>query len=307
MFQTVRVDRSAAEAMEWMGTKRKFWFSPPDGGRWLFKAEERGTGEDWAEKIACELAERLGVPHVQYELAEEYEGGLYLQPGVVCPEFASEPQALELGNQLLWKRDSSYPKGQLQKFEKVHQHTVDAVVECIAQLDVPGTEWLANLPAGIGTALDIFTGYVLLDAVIANQDRHHGNWGAIRIPGEKTSRLAPSFDHGASLARNVTDEERADRLRSKDTRRQIPYFCQRARSSFYRSEEDTRPLSTMDAFADFARRTADAARIWLSQLSGVTRDEIRAIIEEVPSERMSPVAKEFTFQLMVVNGERLLR
>jgi hypothetical protein len=55
MFQTIRVDRSAAEAMEWLGTKRKFWFSRA-GVRWLFKAEERGTGEDWAEKIACELA-----------------------------------------------------------------------------------------------------------------------------------------------------------------------------------------------------------------------------------------------------------
>src|SRR6266496_4341526 len=108
----------------------------------------------------------------------------------------------------LWRRDSSYPKGQLQKFEKVPQHTVEAVSGCVAQLEIPAPEWLTRLPSDIRAALDVFTGYILLDALIANQDRHHGHWGAIRLQGEKTLRLAPSFDHGASLARNITDEER---------------------------------------------------------------------------------------------------
>ncbi|MCQ5056911.1 hypothetical protein NE606_19990, partial [Agathobaculum butyriciproducens] len=63
-----------------MGTKRKFWFSE-EGTRHLFKAEERGTGEDWAEKLACELGRRLGLPHVEYDLAEEYDRTVYLQPG----------------------------------------------------------------------------------------------------------------------------------------------------------------------------------------------------------------------------------
>ena|SRR5438132_10075517 len=75
MFRTVRVDSNVAEALESVGTKRKFWFSQ---GSWLFKAEERGTG-DWAEKIACELAGRIGLPHVTYELAEEYDGPTYRQ------------------------------------------------------------------------------------------------------------------------------------------------------------------------------------------------------------------------------------
>jgi hypothetical protein len=191
MFQTIHVDRSAAEAMEWMGTKRKFYFSRADT-RWLFKAEERGTGEDWAEKIACELASKLGIPHVRYELAEEYDGKTYLQPGVVCPEFASKPQDLKLGNELLWDRDPSYPKENVQKY-KVKAHTVDAVAACVRQLSPPSEEWLANLPRGVNTALEIFAGYVMLDGWIANQDRHHENWGAIRTPGEASLRLAPEF------------------------------------------------------------------------------------------------------------------
>lgn len=40
----------------------------------LFKAEDRGTGEDWAEVVACHLCALLGLPHVEYELAAEYDG-----------------------------------------------------------------------------------------------------------------------------------------------------------------------------------------------------------------------------------------
>jgi hypothetical protein len=290
--------------MEWMGTKRKFWFSNA-GVRWLFKAEERGTGEDWAEKVTCELASKLGIPHVKYELAEEYDAKTYLHPGVICPDFAGKPPNLILGNQLLWDRDPSYPRENVQKY-KVKAHTVDAVAACVSQLNPPSEEWVANLPKGINTALEIFTGYTMFDALIANQDRHHENWGAVRVPDQSTLQLAPSFDHGASLARNLTDEERKDRLHSKDVKRQISHFSQRARSSFYQGPTDARPLSTFEAFREFAKQTPEAARIWLDMLTGVTDKEICAIVDEVPSERMSPITKEFTTELILINRNRLL-
>ncbi len=50
MFAIQKVDQSQAEDIEYLGTKRKFWFSRGNQ-RYLFKAEERGTGEDWAEKV----------------------------------------------------------------------------------------------------------------------------------------------------------------------------------------------------------------------------------------------------------------
>jgi hypothetical protein len=78
MFPIHRIDRSTAEAVEPLGTKPKFWFTA-NGRRMLFKAEERGTGEDWAEKVACHLCELLGLPHVHYELAEEYDGPQYIR------------------------------------------------------------------------------------------------------------------------------------------------------------------------------------------------------------------------------------
>ena len=95
MFRIQPVDRRQREAMENLGTKPKFWFSDGDR-RMLFKAEERGTGEDWAEKVACHLCELLGVPRVHYELAEEYDGKTYYPTGSHMRElrtqiFGSDP------------------------------------------------------------------------------------------------------------------------------------------------------------------------------------------------------------------------
>ncbi len=302
MFETIRIDSKAAEAPEWMGTKRKFWY---EKGTWLFKAEERGTGEDWAEKISCELAGRLGLPRVSYELAEEFDGPTYRQPGVVCPHCAPSPLSLVLGNQLLLERDPDYPGREKQRY-KVKEYTIAAVAACLENLDIPSTEWTANLPPEITTARQIFAGYIMLDAWIANQDRHHENWGAIRSPNEARMRLAPTFDHGASLARNLSDEERKDRLESRDSGRRLPNFAARARSAFYASPADARVMTTLDAFSGFAAIDPAAGRVWLNRLAAVAQDEIRLIVQEVPPARMSEIAHRFTQELLVENQRRLL-
>jgi hypothetical protein len=183
---------------------------------------------------------------------------------------------------------------------------VDAILQCVQRLEPPSWRWIAIVPTGIATALDVFVGYVMLDAWIANQDRHHENWAAISMPEEKGLRLAPTFDHGASLARNVSDAERKERLESRDKRRRIPHFASRARSAFYASSTDSRTLGTLEAFDHFAQAAPGAATIWLERIRGVTREEIEAIIREVPPNRISEVAGRFTLELIMANRERLL-
>lgn len=80
-FSIRRVDRKQAQTVEPLESKPKFWFHE-NSRRWLFKAEDRGTGEDWAEVIASHLCDILGLPHVQYEMAAEYDGERILRPGV---------------------------------------------------------------------------------------------------------------------------------------------------------------------------------------------------------------------------------
>lgn len=299
-FPIRSIDRSRQEAVEALGSKPKFWFRDGEK-RILFKAEERGTGEDWAEVVACHLAALLGLPHVVYELASEFEGEQYLRPGVICENMASPPVALILGNQLLLALDPAYPTA---KRFHVAQHTVDAVARIVRVLKAPPSQWMASTPNGINTAPDVFVGYAMLDAWIANQDRHHENWGAL---SDHELCLAPTYDHGAALARNVRDEERNERLVTRDRNRTIAAFAERARSAFYTTSDADRALSTLDAFEAFATYSPQAREIWLNRLGAVNRDEVWAILERVPTERMSDICKRFTLELLCVNQERLLK
>ncbi len=56
-FPVVSVDRRLAKNLEQLGTKRKFWFQRDvnDETEWLFKAEERQTGEDLPDGILNSL------------------------------------------------------------------------------------------------------------------------------------------------------------------------------------------------------------------------------------------------------------
>jgi len=161
---------------------------------------------------------------------------------------------------------------------------------------------MVNAPPGIATALDIFVGYVLLDAWIANQDRHHENWGALR---DDELRLAPTFDHAASLARNITDQERKERMTTKDKSRTVAGIDAKARSAFHAEATAPKPLGTVEAFATFTHYAAPAARIWLSCLATVGQSAVQRILREVPDKRMTSIAKEFTLKLLMVNQARL--
>jgi hypothetical protein len=143
----------------------------------------------------------------------------------------------------------------------------------------------------------------MLDAWIANQDRHHENWAAIW--DGNMLQLAPTFDHGAALARNLRDIERAERLATKDRNRTVKAFAERGRSAFYGTPSNTRPMELREVFRAFAKRAPGAAEIWLDRLRDVKDDQVWAILERVPADRMSETAKQFTAELLRTNQQRL--
>ena len=301
-FAVFRVNLEDADDVETLGTKPKFWWFNIQRTRLLFKAEDRGTGEDWAEKISCHLCELLGLPHVHYELAQEYEKGTPKRPGVICENLAKSPLSLLLGNQLLFERDESYPRDERIKY-KVRLHTVDAIVSVLNELQPP-RDWVIS--DEIRSALDVFVGYILLDCWIANQDRHHGNWGAVRDE-QGTLYLSPTFDHGAALARLLTDSERQERLASRDRNRSMAVYVTKAKSACYAEVTSDKTLGTLECFQSFASHAPQAAKAWIRRLQAIDASNAREIIKRVPSTRISDIARQFTVELLNENKKRILQ
>ena len=296
-YPIVEVPRNAAELTEQLGTKPKFWFRTDDGSAALFKQVREGTGEDWAEKVAAELANLLGLPHAKYDLATWDE-----KRGVASYSFVPQGAALLHGNELLAVAIDDYPKS---RRYSASQHTLDRAFNF---LDLPFVEPPQEFDrtAGLKTGAHVFVGYLMLDAWIGNQDRHHENWGVIRT-SEGDIHLAESYDHASSLGRNESDINRQDILTTRDKFRCLSAFVDRARSAFFSDPGSKKAMKTLDAFVKAAERYPDAAFEWRERLYAVTPDQIEQIFERIPVELAYSLASDFALAMLRENRDRILR
>lgn len=295
-FPILPITQEAFEASsnETLGSKYKFWFDSEELGRCLYKQNRPNLGEDWAEKVASELCELLGLPHATYELASTWTGSR----GVISPNFLPPGGTLIHGNELLSSLIPNYPAFGTYG---ISQHTLDLVITAISResVTIPKT-WTP--PDGILTAVDVFVGYLLLDAWIGNGDRHHENWGIIRIKAASTSEepehLAPTYDHASSLGRDLDDSQRQNRS--------VAAYANKCFSAFYDSVEERKPLKTFEVFSRIARRYPAAARVWLLKLESIQQSCVVEIFNRINSERISAEARRFALSILAINQQRLL-
>lgn len=330
----VEVPVDANEVEESRGTKARFWFTepPPLRRRGLFKVRKRSdSGEDWAEKLACELARVLCVPCAEYDLAT-WNG----QPGVVSWNVVEEGTGEELveGNQIL---AGLHPEHALaptpQEERRQRTHTPRRVLEACSLVGLPRA---CPSDEALQTGADAMVGYLLLDAWIGNTDRHHRNWAwLIRPHGaltefeaaperdelERQSRwqwdfgsgtlkeaavLAPSFDHGASLSHGLTDAEREGRLETHDRGYSIDSWAVHAKSKFWSEDPSPRRLHPVEAYAAAADLLPAAAAYWRARLAAVSDAAVEDCLARMPVERMSATASQFCRRLLTVNKDRVL-
>jgi hypothetical protein len=254
--------------------------------------------------VASELCELLGIPHANYELAATSEGNR----GVVSSYFLPNGGTLVHGNELLTPIVPNYPT--LATYN-LSQHTIDLVLRIISDesVNLP-IGW--TVPSGIQKAVEVFVGYLLLDAWIGNGSRHHQNWGVVRNKAVVTTsetahiasttsgtvHLAPTYDHASSYSRDLSDEQRQ--------RRSVEAYANKCFSAFYDKVDDKKPLKTVDVFDWAARRYPNAAHIWLKRLEGISKANILDILNRIPNSRISPIAANFAQKILEFYHHRLL-
>jgi hypothetical protein len=110
-YPIVGIPTDAREDTEQLGSKPKFWVLLGNE-RWLFKEARPGTGEDWAEKVAAEIAKAIGIPAASVELAEYQE-----RRGCISRNFVDVKggQTLVHGNEILAGQVTGYDRGKIFK------------------------------------------------------------------------------------------------------------------------------------------------------------------------------------------------
>jgi len=197
------------------------------------------------------------------------------------------------GNELLLAVDPKYPATE---FWRVTDHTVENVVRVVSHPSIrsPGSAKKLDMDAA-----HVFVGYLALDALVGNTDRHHENWGLLRCDGKVA--LAPTYDHASSLGRELRDEKRRTLL----TENRVADYARRARSALYKDSSSAKPLSPLAAFLAASARVPGAQKAWTARVGGLSVHALREIIQRVHPARMNSVAQEFACQLLLENQKML--
>lgn len=164
------------------GAEEKWWLiSPADGRLWLFKppVDKFGfrQGEDWAERVSTELARAIRVPCADVELGHR-DG----RRGSMSRRLQPRGWDIQPGKLLLAEFDPGY----VSQAKGRPGHSLERIAAALTGARVAPP---LDGPDGF-SAFDVFAGYMVLDALIANRDRHDDNWSVLVPPPGGTPVIA---------------------------------------------------------------------------------------------------------------------
>ncbi len=278
---------------EALGSKEKFWYRPgPEGKNWLFKFPQANTGQHWAEKVAAELAELLQIQHARVELAL-FQG----KHGSASESFITRAKRADLvhGNEVLAGQVIGYDPGR--RFRQA-DHTFVNILTAI------GGAFIGGAPPKILATLG---GYLVLDAVIGNTDRHHENWAFLAWSSQdkRMAVMAPSFDHASSLGRELLDEGRGKCRKRLLAESRMGRYSENAHGAIFWQSMDRHGLSPLELVRRGVRDHPEMFTGAVQKACTLRTEQIAAIVERVPPDWMSPLARKFAIALTEYNLQQL--
>ena len=294
-FNIISISKNEVDSIEQLGTKYKFWFKKDDIDT-LFKRGRENTGENWVEVVVSKIFKQLGIPHADYHFAE-FDDNI----GTICETFVPLGASLTHGNELLAKAyekmNEDYNTTDYYKVRKYNLRMILLMlnnIEFFPAFNSFEHDYCEN-------ASDMFIGYVIIDCLISNQDRHHENWGLIRYG--KDTYLSPSYDHASGLGSKVSDEDKYKRLTTKDLQYNVASFIKKAKTPFY---DKGKKLKTLDSVKLCGKINKKITLMWLLKIEQLNIDEIEREFLQIPTDLMSDVSKVFAIKMLKENMKRLI-
>lgn len=291
-FPVDDVSNWAPSGLEQRGATEHLWLTDPrDGELWLWKpasGRRLDRREHWAEKVAGEVALLFGLPSARIELAVR-KG----EPGCLSRNVLERGWELYPGAYLLADLDPTFDP----RARGHAAYTVDNVAQVLSSVQAASTA----MPTG-SSGFDLFTGYLVFDALVLNRDRHAANWAVLRRrDGSEPDRLCPLYDNASSLGMAQAESTMMRRL---DGRGVDAYVAREgAARPFARS--DGALLTLFDVAGQALALCSPTARThWLARVRSLQESDVRALVEGVPG--MSEVVRTFTVEVVASARGRIL-
>ena len=303
-WDVVRIEKAATSVATWVE-------EPGTATRWLHKdtvIPRTGVeqGEDWSEVISSRVGAAMFVPCAETRLCVRSE-----RRGSVSKNVRPSGHSLYNGYVLL--EECAQVIDYFPHFEgspgvdparpgvKRPGHRIDNVKKALVDA-LPPTTFAG--PSELD-AFDLFAGYLLFDALVANRDRHEQNW-AVLIPDllAEQVRLAPSYDHASSLGYNLTDE-----VRRRELEREGGISRWAGAGTAWRYEH-TGNQKRAESLVSLAARAVDecssaGAAFWRETMNDLDLEPVLAAVRDSAIPEMSVDASTFACELLKHNLGRL--
>lgn len=233
----------------------------------------------------------MGLPTHDVRIAC-YEGHI----GCAVRSFLEKHEILVHGNELLGGAIKGYDKD---KQRGQSAHNFSNIVETVEK-------WF---PGKFRKSASLnFVGYLVFDALVGNTDRHHENWGMLLKPvkvskadrqmGEQMRfkvALAPTFDHGSSLGRELRDE-RVQLLLADPMG--IQRYIRKATGGIFENEQARKGLAPMALVELIAEMYPNLVMPWRNRISALPEDFAVPLLAGVPLSCMSPTSRDFVLAFL---------
>ncbi|MBF0686394.1 MAG: hypothetical protein IR158_01320 [Cellulomonas sp.] len=269
----------------------------PRHEQWLWKGRQQtGDGSDLAltdcaEVVVSRLARALGIPAAECRFAA-CDGEL----GLISHNVAPEGHSLNTGRTYLPEIDGyermpavSAEGARVGLMRRDHGYTLDAVEQLLSDV-LPPPLSVDDQRAGLEASFDFFAGYLLLDALVGNSDRHPGNWALLEEDVTGRRLLAPTYDHGSALGAGMTEQNRM----VKDP----AAFARKGRANHFTPSKQRLVGLALDAVA------RSGATVWLERIALLDEHSVREAMK-APEGRMSDAATRFMINVVLENRRRL--
>lgn len=229
----------------------------------------------FSEYIGCHIFESVGIP------AQETLLGIYCEPGgkekivVACKDFTTPGCVLQefssLGNETT----------------TIEYRIKPSIEDVYAVIEAQPTT--INKPEIMAAFWNMF----VIDALIANKDRHLNNWGFLCAGGQVT--FSPVYDCGSSLHALLSDERCGELLAD------YTEFKNQCFNAFSAYSYNGKRINCADFFKTPIPPLEAAIKRMVPRID---MRKIREIIENTPY--MSDVRKEFLFKSVALRKELIL-